>query len=542
MGTTLTGTTPQTTYDSLIKVTDNAPLTGSLKTLTDGLGNDSALALSTGAASVTGTLAVSNDLRVDTSVLVVDTANNRVGINKSTPFTALDVNGNTAITGTLNVSSDLLVDTNTLFVDATNNRVGVGTASPASKMHLVGGGVSTSISDVATTLSSRFDIANPAISLGIGYVAADIPMLQSFNNTTNTSLNLTINPFGGNVGIGTSSPAFPLHILSSTDIVQYESTTNGLYNQYKSTAGIFGYVGSGSQTVSGGGTTDFGIQAPLGSLIIATGGNTERLRIASNGNTTIKSDSSAGGGVLNLENTTTSVNGQNWGSVNFISNDSSSGASGIRASIVGTSTSFNGDGNIVLSTAPSNGTNTERMRITSAGNVGIGTSSPASKLDVNGDIATSGNILLSSAGGIYFDSGASKYLDDYEVGTWTPTVVGTGSGAATYTSQLGTYTKIGRQVVVQFFITFAKNTLSGGTLQIRSFPFTAEVGIYPQGAILFDNLATALTNPLVQMGGGTSSADLIQDNGSSGTHSGLNVDTYLGAGNMQLRGTITYFV
>jgi len=58
MGTTLTGTTPQDTYDSLIKVTDNGPLTGSLKKLTDGLGNDSSLSLSTTAASLSGTLAV----------------------------------------------------------------------------------------------------------------------------------------------------------------------------------------------------------------------------------------------------------------------------------------------------------------------------------------------------------------------------------------------------------------------------------------------------------------------------------------------------
>jgi hypothetical protein len=47
MGTTLTGTTPATTYDSLIKVTDNGPLSGTAKDLTDGLGNDSALAVST---------------------------------------------------------------------------------------------------------------------------------------------------------------------------------------------------------------------------------------------------------------------------------------------------------------------------------------------------------------------------------------------------------------------------------------------------------------------------------------------------------------
>jgi hypothetical protein len=63
MGTTLTGTTPQDTYDSLIKVTDNGPIGTSLKTLTDGLGNDSALALS------------SRGVKVNTSAtLITDTA------------------------------------------------------------------------------------------------------------------------------------------------------------------------------------------------------------------------------------------------------------------------------------------------------------------------------------------------------------------------------------------------------------------------------------------------------------------------------------
>jgi hypothetical protein len=48
MGTTLTGTKPKDTYDSLIKVTDNGPISGTAKYLSDGLGNDSKLALSTG--------------------------------------------------------------------------------------------------------------------------------------------------------------------------------------------------------------------------------------------------------------------------------------------------------------------------------------------------------------------------------------------------------------------------------------------------------------------------------------------------------------
>ncbi len=93
MGTTLTGTTPQDTYDSLIKVTDNGPLTGSLKTLTDGLGNDSSLSLSTSAASIAGTLAVSGNAAFDTNVLFVDAANNRVGIGTVVPDVKLSVIG-----------------------------------------------------------------------------------------------------------------------------------------------------------------------------------------------------------------------------------------------------------------------------------------------------------------------------------------------------------------------------------------------------------------------------------------------------------------
>ena len=56
MGTTLTGTTIKTTYDGLIKVTDNGPIGAVEKTLTDGLGNDSALKLGTAGIQVTGTI------------------------------------------------------------------------------------------------------------------------------------------------------------------------------------------------------------------------------------------------------------------------------------------------------------------------------------------------------------------------------------------------------------------------------------------------------------------------------------------------------
>ncbi len=69
------------------------------------------------------TLAMSGDLAVDTNVFKVDTANNRVGINTTSPSVDFEV------TGIVKISGDLTVDTTTLAVDATNNKVSVGAAS-----------------------------------------------------------------------------------------------------------------------------------------------------------------------------------------------------------------------------------------------------------------------------------------------------------------------------------------------------------------------------------------------------------------------------
>jgi hypothetical protein len=86
-----------------------------------------------------------------------------------------------------------------------------------------------------------------------------------------------------------------------------------------------------------------------------------------------------------------------------------------------------------------------------------------------------GNLVIGTAGkGIDFSADpaapgmTSELLDDYEEGTWTPSIGGT----ATYFEQTGRYTKVGR--LVTFTGTIYINFLNTGSLTtISGLPFTA---------------------------------------------------------------------
>jgi len=155
----------------------------------------------------------------------------------------------------------------------------------------------------------------------------------------------------------------------------------------------------------------------------------------------------------------------------------------------------------------------EKMRMNSSGNVGIGTTSPDSKLSLTGtgsDAATRlsitdgsgkanvlgryGNLSLQAdetnavagsliqfkvdgseklriqaGGGISFngDTAAANALDDYEEGTWTPSVTG-----GTITNSGAYYTKIGR-VVHWYLYGYVSNTANDGNqFRIYGLPFT----------------------------------------------------------------------
>jgi hypothetical protein len=177
------------------------------------------------------------------------------------------------------------------------------------------------------------------------------------------------------------------------------------------------------------------------------------------------------------------------------------------------------------------------VTIDASQNVGIGTTSPGAKLDVNGDVkvlaadntsartiylgpsdfASSTKYLavqwdqqnsralyytqgayphtfwtnnaermrILSSGGITFngDTAAANALDDYEEGSFTPIAFGgTSAGTATYSLQSGTYRKIGSLVHVQITIGWSGHT-GTGNLNIGGLPFTSLSGAQGQSTL-----------------------------------------------------------
>ena len=102
----------------------------------------------------------------------------------------------------------------------------------------------------------------------------------------------------------------------------------------------------------------------------------------------------------------------------------------------------------------------------SAGNVGIGTASPAKPLDVTGDIRTSTGILFGT------DTAAANTLDDYEEGTFNVSC-----GGQTTQNGLGRYVKVGQMCTVTFiFVANASPSNTGTALNLGGFPFVAGSG------------------------------------------------------------------
>ena len=114
-------------------------------------------------------------------------------------------------------------------------------------------------------------------------------------------------------------------------------------------------------------------------------------------------------------------------------------------------------------------------------------------------LTLSDNILFNTASkGIYLgvtSATASNLLEDYEEGTFTPTIEGSSSpGTHTYGLQLGKYTKVGNKVTIQLQVNWSSGTGSGTAMYVKGLPFTQSSGFIQSLTIGFINNVTLASN------------------------------------------------
>lgn len=211
--------------------------------------------------------------------------------------------------------------------------------------------------------------------MAISKITSDAIDATGFNLDSDT---LTIDS-SGNVGIGTSSANGALHIKQQTDIDMSNNADGQLIIEGNGYSGAIALNATGMQIY----------QNSSARNIIFGNDETEQMRIDSSGNVGIGVTPTAAeeGSVLQFSDN------YSIGRRGFAVNTYYDG-SAYRAMATGGATLIQGGDNFLFYTAPSVSAGatqsfTERMKVASSGNVGIGTSSPSATLHVSSPSSTS---------------------------------------------------------------------------------------------------------------------------------------------------------
>ena len=350
---------------------------------------------------------------------VVNTTRNNYVTDVFVPYTGASKNLNLG-------DNNLSVNTSVFFVDTNNDRVGIGTTSPSYKFEVNGGVFATRNSDGFQLHDSSNNqiLAGDATSTIFNGNKADMDFILHADTVDNAFF---MQGSSGNVGIGTTSPDNMLHVDDDSashlgtvrigggdtdfgielNYTQVGTTTGTIYSSPGySNANVLLKIGAGSGNadqlvLKGDGNVGIGTTSPTYALEVA--GSAHKIALTDSGdseNIRVEiSDSSGNGGFISLYD------------------DSESETAKIRSYASGGVQAY-----------------------FTAGNVGIGTTSPAQKLDVDGWINSKAGLMtrqtnnVSVIGG-YIGSGGNinappAFYDTFLIQSVSNLTFGVGSGWA----------------------------------------------------------------------------------------------------------------
>jgi hypothetical protein len=331
----------------------------------------------------------------------IDTSGN-VGIGTASPSKLLEVNGDTLITGTLSMASTTpygpatWINGTTSQIRGSRDYIDLQKYVRVDKNLAVGGagwaGIDTQIPTLYVNGKTGLGTAAPLSLLDVSGGVA----VGTYAGTVAAPSNGLI--VSGNVGIGTATPGYALTLVHSS------GAEVGLSIQNTDP----GATAVGAQFIDSAGTnrTQFGYNPSTGESYfwnsssnpfkIGTN-NLERMRVTASGNVGIGTTSPAQ--ALDVNGNVNISSFLQVGGVNFTAVGGAGTAFWVGdLSGAGYSTNFYTNG-------------TEKMRITSTGNVGIGTTSPNQALDVVGNINSSGTITAASTGNVVYTPSSASATD-----------------------------------------------------------------------------------------------------------------------------------
>jgi hypothetical protein len=347
-------------------------------------------------------------------------------------------------TGTTNKIAKWTNTTGTLGDSAvyeSAGNVGIGTTSPANRLHVLGDGTSTALFDggtgdsrVAINKGSAGNVASLIFTTGgagwaeLGTTQTNDLYFKANATANNYATRMFIKGSTGNVGIGTTNPGAPLHVVApggwGTEPIRAQSNSTffsgadaagtarlAINNDSGPTLNFYGYdtnwftfmsvneTGTKSVSFTSSGHVGVGTAAPQA---YQHGGANKVLEVSNSG-TGLHSQSHVilSTGVSNLA-------GSSIGSLTWAQPNSTSSNKGV-ALISATAQSTNPAtpaASMHFYTRNTTDTNwMERIRIDAGGNVGIGTTTPGQKLEVLGNLKVSGT---AGTDGIIFPDGTKQ--------------------------------------------------------------------------------------------------------------------------------------